>query len=58
MMDLFKPTTEPKDLAISRAIEQSVEMFTTGDFAEAERYFEMAKEFVRAPAERFAPSNN
>lgn len=55
-MDLFEPTTEPKDLAISRAIEQSVEMFTTGDFAEAERYFEMAKEFVRAPAERFAPS--
>jgi hypothetical protein len=44
-------------LAISRAIDQAVEMFTTGDFAEAERYFEMAKEFVRAPAEQFAPSN-
>lgn len=54
-MDLFTPTQEPKDVAITRAIEQAVEMLIADKIKEADHYFEMAKEFVHAPAERFAP---
>lgn len=54
-MDLFAPTQEPKDLAITRAIEQAVEMLIADNIYEAEHFFVMAKDFVHAPVERFAP---
>jgi hypothetical protein len=57
-MDLFKPTTAPKDLAISRAIEQAVEMLISDDIEGADHCFEMAQEFARAPSELFAPTTN
>lgn len=55
-MDLFDPTLTPKDLAVTRAIEQAVEMFIAGNIEEANHYFEMAEEFVHAPQVYFAPN--
>ena len=57
-MDLLKPTKDPKDLVISRAIDQAVESFIAGDIEEADRCFEMAEEFTRTPPELFAPTPN
>lgn len=53
-MDILTPTQEPKDLAITRAIEQAVESFIADKIREADHFFDMAKEFVQAPAEQFA----
>lgn len=55
-MDLFNPTLDPQDLAVSRAINQAVEMFIIDKLEEADHYFEMAIEFVRASPELFAPT--
>jgi hypothetical protein len=52
-MDLFNPTDHPQDLAVTRAIDQAVEMFIAGQYDEADHCFEMAQEFVRAPTELF-----
>jgi hypothetical protein len=57
-MDLFNPTDNPQDLAVTRAIDQAVEMFISGQIAEADHCFEMAEGFVRAPAELFAQPIN
>lgn len=57
-MDLFNPTNAPQDIAVTRAIDQAVEMFIAGDIEEADRAFEMAQEFVRASPELFAPITN
>lgn len=52
-MDLFNPTSTPKDLAISRAIDLAVEMFISGNFNEADHCFEMAEKFIKEPNEHF-----
>ena len=57
-MDLFNPTLLPKDLAITRAIEQAVENFIDENFAEADHYFKMAETFVHSSEEYFAPTTN
>lgn len=57
-MDLFNPTDAPQDIAVTRAIDQAVEMFIAGDLEEADHCFEMAQEFARAPSELFAPTTN
>lgn len=54
-MDILNPTKDPKDLVISRAIDQAVENFIEGNIEEADRCFEMAEEFTRTPSELFAP---
>lgn len=58
MDDIFNPTNAPKDLAITRAINQAVEMFISDHIEEADHCFEIAQEFARAPSELFAPTTN
>jgi hypothetical protein len=55
-MDIFNPTDTPKDIAISRAIEQAVEMFILGSHTRADHYFDMAEAFAQSPEELFAPT--
>lgn len=57
-MDLFNPTGAPQDMAVTRAIDQAVEMFIAGNLEEADHCFEMAKEFAKAPPELFAQTTN
>lgn len=57
-MDFFNPTDDPKDEAVTRAIDQAVEQFIAGNIEEAERCFEMAEEFARAPSRLFASPTN
>lgn len=57
-MDIFNPTDAPQDVAVTRAIDQAVEMFIAGDLEEADHCFEMAQEFARAPSKLFAPTTN
>jgi hypothetical protein len=57
-MDLFNPTNDPQDLAVSRAITCAVEAFVVQDFEYADHCFEMAFEFVHAPHIYFAPKGD
>jgi hypothetical protein len=57
-MDFFNPVDEPKDQAVTRAIDQAVEMFIADNIEEADRCFEMAEEFARAPSKLFASTTN
>jgi hypothetical protein len=52
-MDLFNPTDTPKDIAISRAIDQAVDMLISGNIKEANRFFDMAEVFTKSPPEYF-----